>query len=188
LRKVNNIMRAKANLNNLRIAPRKARLVADTVRGLGVSDAQNRLQYINKHSAKPLLKLLNSAVSNAENNFKLKKDNLYISELKVDEGSIIKRLMPRAMGRAARINKRTSRITLVLNEKIETKIKETKKRSDNKKVDDDVKIVNNLDEVKELESDKEKLKDKKSDENKPFIANKKGKTLGLKRIFRRKSA
>ncbi|MFH1456666.1 MAG: 50S ribosomal protein L22 [Patescibacteria group bacterium] len=181
-------MKANAILRHLRIAPRKVRLVADTVRGLDVLDAQNKLQFIRKHAAKPLLKLLNSALANAEKNFKLNKDNLYILELKVDEGPIIKRWMPRAMGRASRMNKRTSHISLVLSEKIETKIKESDKKIDNKKDHKDIKIVKDLNEVKELEKNEKELKDTKVGENKTPVIDKKGKKVGSKRMFRRKSA
>ncbi len=110
-------MKVKAKLNNLRISPRKVRLVADLIRGLDVSDAKTQLNFLVKKSSKPILKLLDSALANASNNFKLDKDNLYISEIFVNEGPTLKRIMPRAMGRAFYIRKRTSHITLVLQEK-----------------------------------------------------------------------
>ena len=164
-------MQVTAKLRHLRIAPRKVRLVADSIRGLDVLIAQNSLQLINKKTAKPILKLLNSAIANAENNFKLKKDNLYISELRVDEGPVLKRWQPRAFGRASAIHKKTSHISIILDE--------------NKDIKKDVKIVKSLDEVKKLEK-KEKNKDKKIDEKidekKPNID--KG---GIKKMFRRKS-
>jgi len=109
-----------AKLRRLRIAPRKVRLVADLIRGKKVDEAINILTFLNKKAAKPVLKLLKSAIANAEHNFKLKKDNLFISKITVDEGPKFKRWMPRARGRADLILKRTSHITLVLSEK-ETK-------------------------------------------------------------------
>ena len=109
-----------AKLRRLRIAPRKVRLVADLIRGKKVDEAINILTFLNKKAAKPVLKLLKSAIANAEHNFKLKKDNLFVSKITVDEGPKFKRWMPRARGRADLILKRTSHITLVLSEK-ETK-------------------------------------------------------------------
>lgn len=106
-----------AKLRRLRIAPRKVRLVADLIRGKKVDEAINILTFLNKKAAKPVLKLLKSAIANAEHNFKLKKDNLFISKITVDEGPKFKRWMPRARGRADLILKRTSHITLVLSEK-----------------------------------------------------------------------
>ena len=141
-------MQVTAKLRHLRIAPRKVRLVADSIRGLDVLIAQNSLQLINKKTAKPILKLLNSAIANAENNFKLKKDNLYISELRVDEGPVLKRWQPRAFGRASAIHKKTSHISIILDEKVSSDIKKLDKNKDIKK---DVKIVKSLDEVKKLE-------------------------------------
>lgn len=107
-----------AKLRYLRISPRKSRLVIDLIRKMPVIKAETQLRLINKKSAIPLLKLLKSAVANAENNFKLKKDNLYIYQIKVDGGPPLKRFRTRAFGRAAPIMKRTSHITIVLREKL----------------------------------------------------------------------
>ncbi len=113
----------KAQLNRLRIAPRKVRLVSELIKGLPVAKAVSQLTFSKKRSASPLMKLVKSAVSNASNNFKIEKDNLYIKDIRVDEGQAMKRYMPRARGRAAVIKKRTSRITLVLREQEKPKIK-----------------------------------------------------------------
>lgn len=115
-------MQVKANLNNLRISPRKVRLVADLIKGLRAKEAKAQLRFAARHSAEPLLKLLNSAVSNAKHNFNLDENNLYVAKLIVDGGASLKRWMPRAMGRATPILKRTSHISLVLEEKIPSKI------------------------------------------------------------------
>jgi large subunit ribosomal protein L22 len=139
----------KAKLSQLRIAPRKVRLVADSIRGLDVEIVQAQLTNLNKKSAQAILKLLNSAIANAENNFKLKKDNLYISEIRVDEGPALKRWTPRAFGRASAIKKRTSHINLTLDEKVKTEVKE--KSEKDKIKDKDIKIVKSLDEIKEIE-------------------------------------
>src|SRR3989344_9147155 len=105
-----------AELNYLRIAPRKVRLAAGLMRGKRVDDVERELQFLTKRAADPLLKLLKSAVANATHNFNLQKDNLYISKIMVDGGSPLKRTRPRAFGRAFPIKKRTSHIKLVLGE------------------------------------------------------------------------
>ncbi|MFC1701012.1 50S ribosomal protein L22, partial [Patescibacteria group bacterium] len=109
-------MQVTAKLKHLRVASRKVRLVADLIRGLSVVDAEKQLKFLNNRSVLPIEKLLKSAVSNAENNAKLVKENLYISKIVVDEGPILKRWRARSMGRAAEIMKRTSHIAIVLDE------------------------------------------------------------------------
>lgn len=119
-------MEVKAKLNNLRISPRKAGLVAGLIRRMKADKAEKTLMFAYKRASDPILKLLKSAVANAKNNFNLKEENLYVKEIKVDEGRTLKRSMPRARGRASRINKRTSNITLILSEaqnKSELKVK-----------------------------------------------------------------
>lgn len=110
-------MEVKAKLSFLRMAPRKVRLITDLISGMEVVEAQNQLQFISKRAGLPLLKLLNSAVANAENNFKLVKDNLYIKKIFTNEGPTVYRFKPRAYGRAAPIRKRSTHITLILEEK-----------------------------------------------------------------------
>lgn len=119
-----------AKLNNLKIAPRKVRLVADLIRGKKVVDALNQLEFLVKGSAEPMKKLLNQAVANAENNFKLKGEDLYISKIIVDGGVTLKRWLPRSRGRADQILKESSHITLELDVFKETK---KKKRISKKK-------------------------------------------------------
>lgn len=109
-------MAVKARLRYLRMAPRKVRLVADLIRGKSVEEAQNILNFTKKRAALPLLKLLKSAIANAKNNFHLDEKNLFISEIRVDEGPKLKRTFPRARGQADIIQKKTSHITLILNE------------------------------------------------------------------------
>ncbi len=124
-----------AQLNHLRIAPRKVRLVADLIRGLKTTEAQSQLRFLNKKTAGPLAKLLDSALANAQHNFNLGKNNLYIAEIFVNEGPVLKRWRPRAFGRTSPIMKRTSRIRLVLGECLSTEksIKEKIKEPDNTK-------------------------------------------------------
>lgn len=114
----------KAFLKNYRQSPRKVRLVADLLRGKKIDEAIVALNYLPKRASTTIKKLLLSAVANAKNMNK-NIDNLYIKDFTVDKGIVLKRMMPRAMGRGARINKRTSHITIVLDEKI---IKEKKKK------------------------------------------------------------
>ena len=110
-------MVAKAHLKYLRISPRKVKIVADLIRGKSVSQATAILKTTPKSASEPLLKLLNSAASNAENNHSMDPEKLYVSEIYATPGPIIKRIMPRAQGRAYRINKRTSHVTLTVAEK-----------------------------------------------------------------------
>ena len=114
-------MEVKAQLNNLRRSPRKVRLVASALRGLDTKEAESQLRFLVKGSAQNFEKLLKSAISNAENNFGLSKDNLYIKDIVVDEGTKLKRWLPRAYGRASLILKRTSDVEMILAEKVEGK-------------------------------------------------------------------
>ncbi len=107
----------KASLNNYRQSPRKVRLVADLIRGKSIGDANTELSFLIKRAALPFQKLLASAVANAKTNFDMNPENLYVSDVRVDKGVVLKRMMPRAMGRASRINKRTSHVILVLAER-----------------------------------------------------------------------
>lgn len=109
-------MSVKVKLKYLRIAPRKVRLVADLIRGKTIEEAKTILKFTIKKSSKPFLKLLNSAAADAKHNFNLDEKRLFISHLLVDEGPKLKRAMPRARGRTAMIQKKTSHITLVLDE------------------------------------------------------------------------
>lgn len=109
-------MEVKASLNNLRVSPRKARLLADLIRGLDVNKALDQLKFSNKRVKTPLMKLINSAVANAEHNFGFKKDNLKIKTITVDEDKTLKRWMPRAYGRATTVRKRASKIFVALEE------------------------------------------------------------------------
>ncbi|MCK5044857.1 50S ribosomal protein L22 [Candidatus Parcubacteria bacterium] len=118
-----------AKFRYLHIAPRKVRLVVDSVRGKKVEQAQTILTFMVKRSAAPMLKLLNSAVANAENSFQLDKSNLYIAKITVDEGPKYKRWHAQSRGRAAEILKRTSHVTIVL-EETEPQAVKTKKKED----------------------------------------------------------
>jgi large subunit ribosomal protein L22 len=98
------------------MAPRKARLVADLIRGKGSEEALNILTFTKKAAAKILIKLLKSAIANATQKKTVDVDRLYIKKITVDQGPTMKRYQPRALGRATMIRKRTSHITIVLDE------------------------------------------------------------------------
>ena len=111
-------MEVRALLRHTRTAPRKARLIACLIRGKDVSDAINILQFTPKRAADTFQKLLKSAIANAEENYKvLDVEDLFIKTVTVDEGVTWKRHMPRARGTSTMIQKKTSHITLVLEEK-----------------------------------------------------------------------
>ncbi len=110
-------MEAKAIARYVRLTPRKARLVADLVRGKSALQALDILTFTNKKAAVVLKKTLASAIANATNNLNMNEENLYVAKVMVDEGPILKRVMPRAMGRADIIHKKTAHVTIVVAEK-----------------------------------------------------------------------
>ncbi len=106
------VVRAKARF--VRVAPRKARLVADQVRGMSVEEARTLLDFSGRGAARDLRRLLDSATANAEANHDLVADDLRISDIRVDEGPTLKRWRARARGRATRIEKKTSHLSVAL--------------------------------------------------------------------------
>ena len=110
-------MEAKAHLKYARISPRKVKIVLDLIRGKDAGVAMAILKNTPKSASEYLIKLLNSAVANAENNFHMDASKLYVSECFVCPGPTLKRVMPRAKGSADRILKRTSHVTLVVKER-----------------------------------------------------------------------
>ena len=112
-------MEAKANLKYLRITPRKVRVVADLIRGKKVGAALAQLAYVEKRAALPVAKLLRSAVANADLASKgaIDVDQLRVKSLMVDQGPSLRRYMPRAMGRAFKVMKKTSHISITVGEK-----------------------------------------------------------------------
>jgi len=173
-------MISNSKLKYLRITPRKVRLVADLIRGKKVEKAQKLLTFTRKRAAIPMLKLLNQAVANAKSSFQTDESNLYISKLLVDEGIKLKRQLPRARGRADIIYKKSSHITLVLNE-IDKKAKKMKKK----------KIVEKKKAEPVQEEEKEKAVEPvvKKERQKPDFEKvvKTKKERGLRRFFRRKA-
>lgn len=166
-----------AKLNYLKIAPRKARLVADSIRGLSINEAEAQLSISPKRASLPLIKLLRSAVANAKHNQQIDAGRLFVKEIRVDEGPALKRFMPRAMGRATPIHKKSSHIILVLAES--EKLKEPR-----------FKIVK-PERIKKREMErirKERMEQKEREQQKEIKETRKTKGPGfIKKMFRRKS-
>lgn len=186
-------MISKAKLSYLRISPRKVRLVADIVRGETVEKAQVILNFTQKKAATPILKLLKQAIANAKNTLQVEEKNLYISKIIVDEGIKLKRYLPRARGRADVIHKKTSHITIVLDEIAgEAKVKAIKavaKKKKKTKVRIKKKGLAKGIEKSEVEKSKEEIdaKSKKTRQRQEIKKLKTRRQKGLKRFFRRKA-
>lgn len=110
-------MESRAYLRYVRISPRKIQIVLDLIRGKQADMAAAILKHTPKSASEPLLKLLNSAIANAENNHNMDKNNLYVAQCFVCPGPTMKRIRPRAQGRAFRVLKRSSHVTMVLKER-----------------------------------------------------------------------
>lgn len=167
-------MLATAKLRYLRIAPRKVRLVSDLIRGKQVEEAQTLLYFTTKRAALPLLKLLKQAIANMKQSSQMEERNLYISKITVDEGPKLKRWMPRARGQVFQIQKKTSHITLTLEEI-------TKKPKKGRKLKQVEKVEGKKISKKERSKEKPKLRPKMV-LPKPTKVEK-----GVKRVFKRKS-
>ena len=184
-------MSVTAKLRYLRIAPRKVRLVADLIRKKSVEEAQTILSFTTKKAAKVLLKLLKQAIANAKTNFQLEEKNLYISKILVDEGPKYKRWMPRARGMASPIQKKTSHVTIILDE-IEKKPKKAKKPKKVEKVEKFAEPSAHLTPRSALQSsaieEVEKVPKVEKPKLRPEIEEAKPKVeRGIRRIFRRKA-
>ncbi len=112
------------------MSPKKLRLIADIIRGMKVDEALAHLAFVSRLAKKPIVKLLNSAIANATNNFNLKRDNLRIKEIKVDMAGMLKRWQYKAHGRATPLRKRNSHILIVLEEIVASKTKAKKVKSE----------------------------------------------------------
>lgn len=174
-------MEIKAQLNNLRLTPRKVRAVIGLIKGKNVSEALDQLEYFVRRPVEPVKKLVNSAIANAENNFNMVKENLYIKSVLVNEGRKLKRFRAKGFGRAALIQKKTSHIVLVLDERTPglRKDKIAKAKKDTKEVKETVE--DSAKETKGYESKKPEIKQE--------IGKKGNKALGnlSKRLFQRKT-
>jgi large subunit ribosomal protein L22 len=110
---------SRAIARHIRVSPRKARRVIDLIRGKDVGEAQAILRFVTHKAAAPIQKVLKSAIANAEHNYEMNTDALYVKTAFVDVGPSLKRLMPRAQGRADVIKRRSSHITIIVSEKEE---------------------------------------------------------------------
>lgn len=184
-------MRVKSYTNYIHISPRKVKLVVDLIRGLGVEEAEEQLLVCKKRAAEVVLKSLKSAVAAAKHNFSLDKKNLYISEIRVDQGPSMKKWQAAAFGVAHPITRKTSHLTIVLEEKVKSDkhVKETEK-----KIQESQKLT---EEKKEKESKSERVRKEKRVEKKlPKISQRKKEVKTkvfeqrkgfIRRIFQRKS-
>lgn len=140
-------MKVHATLNNLRIAPRKVRLVTHALVGVDTREALLQLSKMVKKSSQPISTLLASAVANATNNFGLDENNLYIESIRVGDGLRLERWLPRAFGRATPLIRRGSNVMIILEERIEGKNRTEKKQS--------------VEKVTQKSSDTDEIKDEK---------------------------
>jgi len=188
---------ATAKLSHLKIAPRKTRLVADSIKGLPVQEAEAQLLMRPQRAAAPLLKLLRSAVANAKDK-ELDLSKLFVSSVRVDKGPMLKRTSPRAMGRATLIQKKSSHIILVLEERAEASVqrfnieiikkeKKPKKEKKKKSLDKAQGREGKKAESTEQSVIKETTPEKPTYRQKPQQERKKERQGFLKRIFKRKS-
>jgi len=182
------IMQVTARLNNIRISPRKVRLVATLIKGLSTEEALVQLDATVKRSCEPLKKLLESAIANGENNFGLDKSNLYVYDAIVEAGPVLKRWMPKAYGRAGKILKRTSKIIITLEELEEGKGRKSKEEMEKLRAQK----TESKNKEEKIENKESEVKDAKESKKEKVIAEKgeKAKTGGSgwrNKIFQRKS-
>lgn len=154
-------MKVTATLKNLRTSPRKVRLVANLIKGMDAKTALVQLQQVIKKSSLDFEKLVKSAVANAENNFGLDRDNLYIADVQVGEGPKLKRWLPRAHGRATLLLKRTSRIDIVLEEREEGKNRKSKEQLEKERAEKQAQKQKMIEEImkQQAEAEKESVKE-----------------------------
>ena len=160
-------MEVKASLRNLRMAPRKVRLVADLVRGKNLADARLQLKFNQSRASKPMLKLIESCVANAQHNFQIDSKTLRIKELVVDQGPMLKRYMARAFGRGASIQKRMSHIRLVLDGQVAAGATKKGVVKNEGEKNDGTKLANPADMEKQKPAKKAKTGVKKAETKKP---------------------
>ncbi len=186
-------MKVQARLNNYRKSARKMREVAPVINGLDVIEAEWQLEHLKKGCAQDLKKLLLSAVSNAQNNHGLDKDNLFVLEMVAQEGRTLKRWRPRAHGRAAPILKRSCHVILTIEEREEgkgrKKVERIVEKSEEKKGKQaEYKSAKSEEETEGKEDQGEMKEEQTKAKDKPGMkASKKSKGAVTKKIFRRKS-
>ena len=170
------MVEVKAQLNSLRLAPRKVRAVSNLIKGKNALDALDQLEAMVKRPSLPIIKLLKSAVANAENTYNMVKENLYVKSIRVDEGIKLKRFKPKGFGRVSPLEKKTSHVSLVLGEKV-SGLKRT--LANKKEKSKEAAISDQITEEKQ-ETQKHEVKTK--------LGRKEGVFSGIgKRVFRRKA-
>ncbi len=177
-------MEVKARGKYLKISPKKARLVIDSIRGKDAQEALDYLRFIPRKASHLIIKVLKSAVSNAEHNFNFKKENLFIKKIFVDQGPVLKRWRARAFGRASEIRKKSSHLEIILEEKVVgPKIKSAGRKQETPASEEKLEIKS-----KEEIRDEEKSRfPEKMGETKKQGKTRPGERGVLKKIFRRKS-
>jgi len=184
-------MKVSARLNNLRISPRKVRLIADLIKGQEALEAVNQLNMNVKAGNEQVRKLLESAIANAENNFGLDKTNLYVFSVVVEAGATLKRWMPKAYGRAGAIRKRTCKVIITLEERVEGKGRKSQEQMEKEKKARLAEIkkrekeaLANIEEGEKAEKKGKKIVEKVETEK---VNKSDGKGNWAKKIFQRKS-
>lgn len=178
-------MKVHATLTNLRIAPRKVRLVTHALIGVDAREALLQLSKLAKRSSQPIYDLVKSAMANATNNNGLDEANLYILEIRVGDGLRLKRWLPRAFGRATPLLRRGSNVTVILEEKIEGKNR-TAKKAKTETVQSEISESTESQE----DTDKKTLQIAKHSETKEMVKGGTGKKMVpkvVKKVFQRKS-
>ncbi len=171
-------MKVHASLKNLRISPRKVRLVAHVIIGLSANSAVIELSKQVKRASDPMLDLLKSAIANAKNNFGLDEENLYVASVFVGDGLKIKRFTPKAFGRATPIIRRSSNVKIVLEEREEGKNRRTVEKQEIVTVKDEA----GLEEVISMKEEKKIGSDERKKDVKPQAVR------AAKKVFQRKAA
>ncbi len=181
MKKIINFMEQKAQLNYLRMAPRKVRLVASLIKGMTVNEAEAELRLQPRRAAAAILKLLRSAMANAKNNKKMDANKLMVKLITVNQGPMLKRFLPRARGSASPIQKKSSHVTIILEEKETIKPKfyfAPKEKKEKKEREKDTAVKKEILEKKKTESGTTEIIRKSPKEKESGF---------LKRFFRRKS-
>ena len=181
-------MKVTASLKNLRTSPRKVRLVANSIVGMNCGSALIHLRNLVKKTSNPMEKLLKSAIANAENNFGLDKENLFVSNVQVGGGPSLKRWLPRAQGRATLILKRTSQINLELEERVEGKNRKSKDQLEKERTEKEKARSKEIE--KEMKSDEEEVVTEKKVAPRKATkkeAPKKGQDGFMSKVFQRKT-
>ncbi len=182
-------MKVSAHIHNIRISPRKVRLVANLIKGMDAHEALHQLEQQVKRGNVSMKKLLLSAISNGENNFGVDKNNLYVHTVLVGAGPTLKRWMPKAHGRAGQIRKRTSTVQLILEEKIEGKNRKSKEQleQERQKKLEEKRKAQKEEEKKNKEKTPTGIMEKSKEDGGARTKRELGKGNWVNKIFRRKS-